>query len=232
MSRIATRQQIEPCSSVRERPCPGVAADPVFRNLLGESAWRRLDPDVRGRFAVKPAPGEMFVFTGVMAVVRRSRIGWLLAQISRLIGTPLAFQQGRNVPTEVRVSGEEGGDGIMWERLYGFGGRKPIAVRSTKRADPPAGLLECAGHGFAMRLRLFENGGALHFVSTGYCIDIGRLRMPIPDFLTPGRAHVIHGDEGDGWFRFTMSFRHRWFGETFFQEGLFRQAEHIEGVAR
>jgi hypothetical protein len=32
-------------------------ADPSFRRILGELAWRRLAPAVRARFAVKPAPG-------------------------------------------------------------------------------------------------------------------------------------------------------------------------------
>ena len=181
---------------------------------------------MRARFAVKPAAGEVLIFAGTMDVVRRSRIGWLLAQACRLIGTPLVPHQGRNVPTEVRVSSDPAG-GIVWTRRYAFGGRRPVEVCSTKRPDPPAGLLECAGHGLGMRLRLFERDGALHFVSVGYCLEIRRRRVAIPDLLTPGEAHVVHKDEGGGWFRFTLSFRHRWFGETFFQEGLFRQAEFV-----
>ena len=200
------------------------AADTTFRRLLGEAAWQRLNPNVRARFAVKPAAGEVFAFGGAMSVVRRSWFGWLLAQICRLIGTPVAPQRGRDVPTVVRVYGSRAGDGIVWERRYAFAGRRrPVVVSSTKRAEPPDGLLECATRGFAMRLRLLERGGALHFVSTGYCIDIGRWRLPIPHLLTPGTAHVVHSDEGNGWFRFTMAFRHRLFGETYYQEGLFRQ---------
>ncbi len=51
--------------------------------------------------------------------------------------------------------------------------------------------------------------------------------VPLPHLLTPGDAHVVHRDEGDGWFRFTLSFRHRLFGETYFQEGLFHQTEGL-----
>jgi hypothetical protein len=200
-------------------------ADPTFRRLLGEAAWQRLNPNVRARFAVKPDAGQVFAFAGVMDVVRRSWFGWLLAHICRLIGTPVAPQQGRNVPTVVRIYRSGRCDGIVWERRYAFSGRTPVVVSSTKRAEPPDGLLECATRGFAMRLRLFEREGALHFASTGYCIDIARRRLPIPHLLTPGDAHVVHSDEGGGWFRFTLSFRHRLFGETYFQEGLFRQSE-------
>jgi hypothetical protein len=201
------------------------AADPTFRRLLGEAAWQRLNPNVRARFAVKPQAGQVFAFAGVMGVVRRSWFGWLLGHICRLIGTPVAPQQGRDVPTVVSIYRSRGGDGIVWERRYRFCGRAPVVVSSTKRPDLPDGLLECASRGFAMRLRLFERDGAIHFASTGYCLEIGRWRLPIPHLLTPGDAHVVHSDEGNGWFRFTMRFRHRLFGETYFQDGLFHQAE-------
>jgi len=202
-----------------------IAPDPTFRRLLGEAAWQRLNPNVRARFAVKPDAGQVFTFTGVMDVVRRSWFGWLIGHICRLIGTPVTPRQGRDVSTVVRIYCSSRGDGIVWERRYGFSGRAPVVVSSTKRADPPDGLLECASRGFAMRLRLFERDGAIHFASTGYCLDLGRWRLPIPGLLTPGEAHVVHSDEGGGWFRFTMSFRHRLFGETYFQDGLFHQAE-------
>jgi len=216
---------LEPPAPPAEGRDNTLATDPTFRRLLGEAGWHRLNPNVRARFAVKPAAGQVFAFAGVMAVVRRSWFGWLLGHICRLIGTPVAPQRGRDVPTVVRIYRSGCGDGIVWERRYGFSGRAPVVVSSTKRADPPHGLLECASRGFAMRLRLFERAGAIHFASTGYCLDIARWRLPIPQLLTPGEAHVVHSDEGDGWFRFTMSFRHRLFGETYFQDGLFHQTE-------
>lgn len=202
-----------------------IAADSTFRRLLGEAAWQRLNPNVRARFAVKPDVGQVLVFSGAMDVVRRSWFGWLLGHICRLIGSPVTPRQGRHVPTAVRIYRSSHRDGIVWERRYDFSGRAPVVVTSTKRADPPDGLLECASRGFAMRLRLFERDGAIHFASTGYCFELGRWRLPIPSLLTPGAAHVIHSDEGNGWFRFTMTFRHRLFGETYFQQGLFHQAD-------
>ncbi len=204
-----------------------ITPDPTFRRLPGEAAWQRLNPNVRARFAVKPDAGQVFAFTGVVDVVRRSWFGWLVGQVCRFIGTPVTPRQGRDVPTVVHIYRSSRDDGVVWERRYGFSGRAPVVVSSTKRADPPDGLLECASRGFAMRLRLFERDGAIHFASTGYGLDVGRWRLPKPRLLTPGDAHVVHSDEGNGWFRFTMSFRHRLFGETYFQQGLFHQTEEM-----
>src|SRR5215831_18825254 len=55
-------------------------ADPSFRGLLGELAWRRLAPAVRARFAVKPAPGSEIRYVGAMRVVRRSAVGSVMAR--------------------------------------------------------------------------------------------------------------------------------------------------------
>ena len=44
----------------------------------------------------------------------------------------------------------------------------------------------------------------------------------MPDWLPPGVTHVEHIDLGDGSFRFTMSVRHRWLGQVFWQSGRFR----------
>jgi hypothetical protein len=68
-----------------------IATDPTFRRLLGDAAWQLLNPNMRVRFAVKPDAGEVFVFTGVMDVVRRSWFGWLLCQVRRFIDLPLAL---------------------------------------------------------------------------------------------------------------------------------------------
>jgi len=81
-----------------------------------------------------------------------------------------------------------------------------------------------------MPLDVYERAGALHFVSRGYYFDCGtsggrHLRLPLPTWLSPGTTHVEHQDEADGWFRFTMTVSHPFFGELFYQTGRFRAAE-------
>ncbi len=190
---------------------------------MGEDAWRRLDPAIRPRFEKLAAHGATVTYGGVMHVVECSLFGKLLAYLSRLIGTPLAPYRGRNVETEVAVYADRNSSGTVWERRYGFDGRAPVSVRSTKVLDKHNQLLECVGAGFGMELRVFERDGALHFVSERYFWDrLGR-RIYLPDLLTPGRAHVTHTDLGGGNFRFRITMTHRLLGETFFQEGDFRE---------
>jgi len=212
-------------SAVRLRSIPappaGRAPDPSFERLLGELPWRRLAPAIRERFRWKPAPGGAFRYVGAMAVVRSSRIGWILAQLCRLIGTPLAPHRGTDVPVTVTLRLDRDGTGILWQRRYQFPGRAPVTCVSVKRSTQSEGLMECVGGGIGMWLRLSEHRGALHFRSIGYFWRLGRWRLPLPDWLTPGALHVTHSDEGGDRFRFRISVNHPLLGETFYQDGVF-----------
>lgn len=191
---------------------------PDFRRLLGDAAWGRLPQAVRARFDSHAHSSQTTVYRGEMRVAA-SRSGRWLAQLCRLIGTPVAPHVGDVVPMQVRVFDTP--QGVVWERRYEFAGRAPVIVRSTKQLDDNGGLVEALNAGLHMRLRVFEERGQLHFLSTGYYFHAGMLRFNLPDWFLPGATHVVHEDLGAGLFRFSMRTIHRWFGEMFFQDGVF-----------
>lgn len=192
---------------------------------MGPIGWRRLDPAIRRRFGKLSAHSGRVTYHGAMRHVRCSGAGMLLAQFSRLIGTPLAPYRGRDIKTSVLVYPDAKRGGLVWDRRYAFPGKATVSVRSTKLLDANDRLLECVGGGFGMVLRVFEADGALHFMSQRYFWDFFGLRIYLPDFLTPGQAHVVHTDLGGGLFRFQITICHRQLGETFFQVGEFRDLE-------
>ncbi len=191
-----------------------------FERLLGREAWAGLPAPVRRRFGPHAAAGLSTVYDGRM-VVEASWYGRLVAQICRLIGTPLAPWTGADVPTSVDVHLDPRG-GLVWARTYRFDRRAPVLVSSTKLMTADGELLEVVRGGLGMALTVSVEDGALHFRSRRYFFSLGRLRLPIPDLLTPGRAHVVHRETGGGTFRFTMDFHHPWLGRTLFQDGLFQ----------
>jgi hypothetical protein len=202
------------------------SAKPDFAALIGYDAWSRLVPDVRRRFSAHPSDTRPIRYVGVMRRVEASSAGLLIAQAGRLFHTPFAPYRGRDVPVEIILRANLADGEIVWDRIYRYEDRPSALVRSIKR-QTAQGLMECVGGGFAMRLAIYEKDGALHFESRRYVWRIAGFTIPLPHFLSPGTAHVIHQDLGDGRFRFSMTIRNRLLGMLFLQDGVFQE----EGTA-
>lgn len=189
--------------------------------LVGPEGWQRLPAAVRRRFGHRAqAP---VVYEGRMDL-HCSALGRVFAALGRGIGGPLTRERAAGVPTRVRVK-PDGRGGVVWERQFiglgGRAGRPPRVVRSTKCRAGDGGLVERTDGGLAMRLAVFEQAGALVFESRGYFLDLFGWALPLPTWCTPGTCRVEHQDRGGGRFRFVMTMRHRWWGETFRQCGVF-----------
>jgi len=204
---------------------PAEAGHSGLRHVLGEVAWQRLPAAVRARFG---DPVRKVDYVGEFESVRASWMGRAIATVCRLIGTPVVPRTGRGVPAIVHVGPTN--EGVSWNREYRWPNSAPYLIRSTKVIDVDGSLVERLPARLCMPLRVYELDGALHFVSRGYYFDLGigrdgrRRKIPLPALLSPGTTHVQHRDECDGWFRFTMSVCHPFFGEIFFQTGRFRAA--------
>jgi Domain of unknown function (DUF4166) len=192
------------------------SAMPDFEKLVGAVGWAHLPEAVRRRFAHDAQAVAPTIYCGE-ALVRASLAGRLLAHVCRVIGTPVVPYVGDRVAMTVRVYRDA--DGIVWERAYAFADRRCV-VRSTKQIHHGA-LVEKLGAGLHMQLRVFEADAALHFVSDRYFFQLGSLRIELPDWFLPGPTHVTHTDLGGGRFRFSMQTVHGWWGELFYQDGIF-----------
>lgn len=207
-----------------EYPATPYRLDATYRELLGRAAWRRLKPEIRQRFSVKPAPGSAIRYRGCMDTVRMSFMGWLFAQVCRLIGSPLALWQGRDVPMDIELRPDDALGGVCWHRTYHFRPQGDYTVRSTKATDAAGRLVEHIGCGFSMRLRLLEYDGDLLFVSEAYELRLFGTTVRIPDWLTPGVTTVSHEQIAGDRFRFTLLVDHPQLGPTIYQQGEFYSA--------
>src|SRR5262249_52589689 len=200
------------------------AIDLRFRALLPAEDWAKLPAAIQRRFSKRLANGATAVYVGEVREMYVSQLGWLLTHALRLIGGPLPTALEADVPSIVTVTEDLATGGQIWTRLYvrrcGF----PQIIHSSKRFAGPTGLEEYIGFGIGMALTINVVNAALVFRSNSYFIQIGKRRVPLPSWLTPGTIAVSHEDLGDDRFLFTLEVIHPRFGLLVRQSAAFRES--------
>ena len=200
------------------------AAETRFARLAGDS-WMRLPAPIRRRFSRHLADGERIVYLGEVAATRMTLVGRLVAQLARLVGAPLPLEASNCVPVTVIVTGSERLCGQVWTRIYDRARGFPQVIQSVKSFGGATGLEEIVGRGVGMRLKLGVRDGALLFRSAGYFIRCLGVQLSLPNWLTPGVIEVIHREESDGQFSFSLSVTHLWAGHVIDQIAFFREEQ-------
>jgi len=198
--------------------------DHRFHALLPDDDWGRLPLAVWRRFSKRLAGGKTVVYVGEIEEASHSRAGWWLAQLTRLIGGPLPTGSETGVPIIVTVTEDAAGGGQVWTRICARSKGFPQVIHSAKRFAGPTGLEEYIGCGISMALRLSVAQEALLFHSAGYFLGLGTLRLPLPEWLTPGALTVSHADLGGGAFRFALELVHPRHGMLIRQSAVFRES--------
>jgi hypothetical protein len=198
--------------------------DNRFRALLPPEDWGRLPVAIWRRFSKRLMEGATVIYAGEVEEAAFSRAGWWIAQATRLIGGPLPTRAATGVPIIVAVTEDAASGGQIWTRICARRNGFPQVIHSVKRFAGPTGLEEYVGFGVSMALKVAVADDALVFSSTGYAVQFGRLRLPLPVWLTPGDLAVTHSDLGAGGFRFTLEITHPRFGWLLRQSAVFREA--------
>jgi hypothetical protein len=217
LPRAAPRREGSPHGSHNED-----VVDLRFRALVGEAGWSRLPPAVQRRFSKRLVPGTVVLYAGEVLETRLSRMGMLLSFLARAIGAPLPLDNGMTGGAVVAVMENAALGGQSWTRAYARAGGFPQVIHSAKCFAGPTGLEEHVGCGIGMSLAVSEEDGALVFRSVRYFLAVGRRRIAIPRLLEPGAMEIVHRDEGNGAFLFTLELRHRRLGVLIRQEARFR----------
>jgi hypothetical protein len=198
--------------------------DVRFRALLSEADWAALPVSVRGRFSKRLAEGRTAIYVGEVLEAWTSRAGWLLVHALRQIGGPLPTSRDTHVPSVVAVTEDLASGGQVWTRLYARRCGFPQVIHSSKRFAGPTGLEEHVGCGVGMTLTMRVEDHALVFRSHQYFVALGRWRLTLPHWVTPGTLTVRHiAAEGER-FVFAMELVHPLLGTLVRQSAIFQEA--------
>jgi hypothetical protein len=203
----------------------GQLVDLRFRSLLGAQEWERLPPEVRRRFSKRLTGPNVALYRGLVVRMESNWAGRLLAQACRLFGAPLPLSTRTGGAALVAVSEEQRSGGQCWTRIYARPCRFPQVIHSAKRFSGSTGLEEYLGRGLGMALRVEALDDGIAFVSDHYFIEIGRVRLRLPRFLTPGTTRVTHRQVAGASFLFGLELEHAWAGRLIHQQVLFEDVE-------
>ena len=189
--------------------------------------WDNVYFPVRERMDRLLTSSKPVVFQGE-GCVRRSKLGWLFAYGSKILGTPLVWKAGENVKTVVTVAPTKNGL-RCWHRLFIFSDGYKQLVQTSKVIDSKLGFIDAVGaegeKRLATKMRVWANGKSLFFESTMYVLRFKYFNLKIPSILTPGTLFAEHRDLGNGDFRYILKFTHPIWGETFYQDGVFKMMD-------
>lgn len=211
---------------IRQNPAADLAVDGElldlrFARLLGSEGWAQLPAAVRARFGKRFAPGSSVTYAGQIRCCRISRIGWLLAQLGRLVGAPLPLDRGGGLAAVVTVTEDCQGGGQVWSRVYARKAAFPQVIHSAKRFAGSTGLEEYLGLGLGIALRVAAGTDRISFAADHYFVMLGKRRLVLPHWLIPLALRIDHIDRGAGEFLFVLDLRHARLGELIHQVGEF-----------
>lgn len=189
--------------------------------------WDNVYPAVRERMDKLLTSTRPIIFEGE-GCARRSRIGCIFAYLARTSGAPLVWRQGENVKTRVTVAPTKNGL-RCWHRLFVFPDGYEQLIQTSKAMDPTLGFIDAVGaegeKRLATKMDVWTKGKSLFFASSMYIVRFKYFNIRIPAFFTPGTLFAEHRDLGNGNFRYILKFTHPFWGETFYQDGIFRMVD-------
>jgi hypothetical protein len=201
-----------------------VLGDLRFRALLSAECWASLPVAVRKRFSKRLAGTGSVIYKGEVVHTHMNGLGMLLAQVTRLIGGPLPLSRDENVPAVVTVTEDHETHGQFWSRHYNRHAGFPQVIHSSKRFQGSTGLEEYIGGGVGMALRIEVEAGALLFKSAYYFLMLGKRRLRLPRWLSPGDLTVTHRAIDAHQFEFILHVEHPVFGTLVHQLAVFEDS--------
>ena len=222
------QNQVAPLSILKvEQP-----KDRRFQNLIGDEAWQQLPKLVRNRFSKTLSNNRVVYYRGENITLKRNIWGAILAQALRVVGAPLPVFKEVSLPSVVSVYEDKDSGGQIWSRHYQRAQKPPQVIQSVKKFSGETGLEEYIGFGLSIALKPKVSKDTLAFHGHSYHFKFGKLHFKLPKFLEPGHLVVKHHDLGQGDFEFSLSLRHKIFGELLFQNAIYHdRPQQDEGKA-
>lgn len=197
---------------------------PLFKSIFGDD-WARLPRVFHRHYACRRGTDDAAACTGVMEI-RTSWLGRLFSPLFYLSGTlvPYAGQDIR-ATVQFRSVRKQGKDGLVFDRIFYFPGKKPYRFRSVMLPSGGHTMTEHTRLGFGWRAAFVWTGERIEMQHRGYTLNIFGRSVPFPAEWLLGRGHASETALDDDRFAMTMDMTHPLWGRVFGYSGVFTMTE-------
>lgn len=189
----------------------------LMQQVLGDD-WEKLPPVIQRHYQITPAQPS-FTVTGTMAISYPFWIKPILI-ITRLLGA-LIDLKGENMQVQVKKWITDNPHVMYWRRDIQAPNGERTVFASRMEYQQPNELIEIVGGGFGIRLKLSVENGKLVYRSQTHLLKLGKIIIPIPDWLVLGHATIIEEALSDDAFVLDFKIIHPLWGETYTYGGAF-----------
>ncbi len=144
----------------------------------------------------------------------------------RIMGA-LVNQRGSNLPTTVEKFMENGTQ--YWKRSINFPDGKVIYFKSHWVYAQNNELIEYVNPLLGLRMAVSVVDHQLHYQGKHYVLKLGKLLIPIPEWLILGHTTIIETAINDDEFEMDFRLKHPLFGELFRYAGRFITKANNQG---
>lgn len=137
----------------------------------------------------------------------------------RLLGA-LVNRRGKAVPTTVEKWME--GDTQRWKRMITFPDGKVVVFKSHWVYAGGNEVIEYVSPFMGLRMAVSVVDGKLHYSGRHLVLKLGRVLIPIPEWLVLGHTTIVETALDEGGFAMDFRLTHPWFGKVFRYAGEFR----------
>lgn len=183
---------------------------------LGEQ-WQQLPPALKAHYN-EDENGENHS-QGLLTIEYPWFMQWPLS-FFRLFGA-LVNRRGVDLTTTVSKINKNGTQ--YWHREVNYPNGEKIIFDSKVILDRNNYFIEYVNNYLGLKMQAQVQQDKLYYESKGYVLKLGKIKIPIPEWLALGHASIIEWQEENSAETFNMDFRikHPLFGELFCYKGQF-----------
>jgi hypothetical protein len=191
----------------------------LMQRALGPS-WNELPPALQRHYqpGTTVDVGHMDIeFPAFMLPVL-----WVISHLGVLVR-----RRGRDVAT--RVTQTVAGDRQHWQRNMRFADGQSLRFDSVWERNAQGHVVEFVNAFMGLEMKPFVVGQQLHYEGVRFVLRLGRVRLPVPEWLALGHTTIVEEAVDEQHFRMDFRLIHPLFGQVFRYAGVFKSGANLSG---